>query len=93
MDANDHPCSRNTEKNTGAALRLDSECTQGIIGVGADIASETTSGGTLPMPVTRRKSRGEARSEIPEGAPRQQESGSNKRFVVRVRGGGKRQPG
>jgi hypothetical protein len=27
-DANDHSCSRNTEKNMCAASRLDSECTQ-----------------------------------------------------------------
>jgi hypothetical protein len=30
--------------------------------------------------------------EIPEAAPRPQKSGSDERFVVRVRGGGKRQP-
>jgi hypothetical protein len=29
--------------------------------------------------------------EIPEAAPRPQKSGSDERFVVRVRGGGKRQ--
>ena len=36
-DANDDPCSRNTEKNMCVSSRLDSECTQAMVGVGTAI--------------------------------------------------------
>jgi len=38
-DANDDTCSRNTENNMCGSSRLDSECTQAMVGVGAAIPS------------------------------------------------------